>query len=50
MAAGTLASRLTGFLRTAALVAAMGTQGLGDAHPGTPRPRSPAVIMRWFPP
>jgi putative peptidoglycan lipid II flippase len=32
MAAGTLASRATGFLRTAALVAALGTQGLGDAY------------------
>jgi putative peptidoglycan lipid II flippase len=32
MAAGTVASRLTGFLRTAALVAALGTQGLGDAY------------------
>jgi putative peptidoglycan lipid II flippase len=32
MAAGTLASRVTGFLRTAALVAALGTRGLGDAY------------------
>jgi putative peptidoglycan lipid II flippase len=32
MAAGTLASRTTGFVRTAALVAALGTQGLGDAY------------------
>jgi putative peptidoglycan lipid II flippase len=32
MATGTLASRVTGFLRTAALVAALGTQGLGDAY------------------
>ena len=32
MAVGTVASRLTGFLRTAALVAALGTQGLGDAY------------------
>lgn len=32
MAAGTLVSRATGFLRTAALVAALGTQGLGDAY------------------
>ncbi|MFD0852246.1 lipid II flippase MurJ, partial [Actinomadura adrarensis] len=32
MALGTLASRITGFLRTALLVAALGTGALGDAY------------------
>jgi putative peptidoglycan lipid II flippase len=32
MALGTIASRLTGFLRTAVLVAALGTVALGDAY------------------
>jgi putative peptidoglycan lipid II flippase len=32
MAAGTLASRVTGFLRTAVLASALGTQLLGDAY------------------
>jgi putative peptidoglycan lipid II flippase len=32
MAAGTLVSRATGFVRTAMLVAALGTRGLGDAY------------------
>jgi putative peptidoglycan lipid II flippase len=32
MALGTIASRLTGFIRTAVLLYAIGTQGLGDAY------------------